>query len=90
MIGVHFGLWGSRPEVLMHTAAAHARASTTAAAPVVAVAARQGRRFTMEDRAVFESAVFGSGRGCGPVNYTYAAGVGLPGWRWLLTASSCC
>lgn len=82
LIGAQFGLWGDRTQLHFHqsryqhstTSAATAAASSAAAAPVVGIAARQGRRFSMEDRAVYDSSVLGPGRGCGPVNYTYAAG----------------
>lgn len=79
-IGVQLGLWGNRTELglqpshLQHNTAAAAAANSAAAAPTVGIAARQGRRFSMEDRAVYESSVLGPGRGCGPVNYTYTAG----------------
>jgi len=80
LVGVHLGLWGSLPAQHniqhgpQHPSTAAARAHTAAAAPVIGVAARQGRRFAMEDRAVYETGVLGHGRGCGPANYTYAAG----------------
>lgn len=50
--------------------------AAAAPAPTVGIAARQGRRFTMEDRAVADTGLLPPGRrgGCGPVNYTYAAG----------------
>jgi hypothetical protein len=80
LVGVHFGLWGDmaqllgmqQPRHLNSTAAA--QANSAAAAPVVGIAARQGRRFSMEDRAVYETAVLGPTMGCAAVNYTYAAG----------------
>jgi hypothetical protein len=95
LIGVQMGLWGTRTELGMqqshhcHSTAAAAAANSAAAAPTVGIAARQGRRFSMEDRAVQESTVLGPGRGCGPVNYTYTAG----GCSWLCCRTgpwSCC
>jgi hypothetical protein len=72
-IGVQLGLWGSRTDLgLQHP---HHHNTAAASAPTVGKAARQGRRFSMEDRAVHESSILGPGRGCGPANFTYAAGV---------------
>jgi hypothetical protein len=80
LIGVQFGLWGDRAQLLGMQHSRHAnrtaaaQANSAAAAPVIGIAARQGRRFSMEDRAVYETAVLAPGRGCAAVNYTYAAG----------------
>lgn len=45
-------------------------------APLVGIATRQGRRFTMEDRTAYDSGLLlpGPGSACGPANYTFAAG----------------
>lgn len=48
--------------------------AAAAPAPLVGIAARQGRRFTMEDRAVSQSGPLLFGGRCRAVNYTYAAG----------------
>lgn len=79
------GLWSSThtlPPHLHHHQQQQASllAAAAAPAPAVGIAARQGRRFSMEDRAVTDTGLLPPGRrgGCGPVNYTYAAGGTLP------------
>lgn len=106
LVGVHLGLWGlsnhnrtatqhapahlqPRPTEAAAAAAA-ALANSAAAAPGIGIAARQGRRFGMEDRAVQDSGgVVGHSSvwpmiSCGPANYTYAAGRWCCGDGWCM------
>jgi hypothetical protein len=83
LVGVHLGLWGDRSQLLhgahsritLDVSAGAAHGATAAPAPLVGVAARQGRRFSMEDRWSHEAGSLpATRRGCGAANYTFLAG----------------